>query len=180
MHKLTLVSEENAPAFPLRGGRPHKLGPKPSPEAIATFPPYLESLAGPGARLPTPQAHLLRPMGAAPRPSGPGAAGLGPGLIRANCIEQLDTLARDRCGCRRPVQFGKKRPKLFPILASKKGELSYSVTTGSVKVIFGLQKGLEAARQGRMFRLPSILGLSANNRSVRRIKAASSCSFARI
>jgi hypothetical protein len=47
-------------------------------------------------------------------------------------------------------------------------------------MVFGLQKGLEALSHRIMFRLPSILGLSANNRSVRRIRASSSGSLARI
>jgi hypothetical protein len=45
---------------------------------------------------------------------------------------------------------------------------------------FRLQKGLEEPEHRIMFRLPSVLGLSANNRSVRRIRDSSSCSLARV
>lgn len=103
-----------------------------------------------------------------------------PGRPRARCIKIPDTTGglpsqAGRLSARRPggAQERSKRcrKKRIPIRW-------YTINCGIM--FFGLQNGLEAPSHRIMFRLPSILGLSANNRSVRRIRASSSGSLARI
>jgi len=78
------------------------------------------------------------------------------------------------------LRFFESWPKRYPKKWCKKDTLTNLYVEFCIIVYFESQKGLEASSHRIMFRLPSVLGLSANNRSVRRIRASSSGSLARI
>jgi len=79
-----------------------------------------------------------------------------------------------------PLHFPRSGPKEYSKNGRKKVTLKHLWVISYAIVYLESQKGLEASSHRIMFRLPSVLGLSANNRSVRRIRASSSGSLARI